>query len=106
MVLLDLIRAHPSSEVVLGISSINLRPSAEGAMRLLILLRIGNHLIALRHRLKNELGTRHQSANDLSRETCHGANHRKVHKLSREISQKWSISKVTFRKVNLIGKSF
>jgi hypothetical protein len=37
MVLLDLIRAYPSSEVVLDISSINFRPSAEAAKRLLLL---------------------------------------------------------------------
>jgi hypothetical protein len=41
MVLLDLIRAYPSSEVVLGISSTNLRPSAEGAMSLLLSIPIG-----------------------------------------------------------------
>jgi hypothetical protein len=41
MILLDLIRAYPSSEVVLDISSTNLRPSAEGAMRLLLPLPIG-----------------------------------------------------------------
>jgi hypothetical protein len=69
MVLLDLICAYPSSEVILGISSINLRPSAEGAMRLLVPLPIGNHLIALRNRIKNELRTQHQSPNELNRET-------------------------------------
>jgi hypothetical protein len=31
----------------------------------------GNHLIALRNRLKNELRTQHQSPNELSQETSH-----------------------------------
>jgi hypothetical protein len=106
MVLLDLILAYPSSEVVLGISSINIRPSAEAATRLLFPLPIGNHLIALRNQLKNDLPTQHQSPNDLSQETSHRANHRKGHKLGRETSQKWTINKVTLRILNLTGKSF
>jgi hypothetical protein len=103
MVLLDLIRVYPSSEVVLGISSINLRPSA---MRLLVSLPIGNHLIALRNRIKNDLRTQHQSPNALNRETSHRAHHRKVHKLSKETSQKWTIDKANLRILNLTGKSF
>jgi uncharacterized membrane protein len=42
----------------------------------------------LRNRFKNELHTEHQPPNELSRETSHQANHRKVHKLNRETSQK------------------
>jgi hypothetical protein len=63
----------------------------------------GNHLIALRNRLKNELRAQHQLPNELSRETNHRANHRKGHKLSRETFQKWTIN---LRILNLIGKSF
>jgi hypothetical protein len=66
----------------------------------------GNHLIALRNRLKNELRIQHQSSNELSRETGYRANHMKVHKLSRETSQKWTIDKVNLQILNLTGKSF
>jgi hypothetical protein len=66
----------------------------------------GDHLIALRNRLKNELRTEHQLPNELSQETSHRANHRKVHKLSGETSQKRTINKVNLRILNLIGKSF
>jgi hypothetical protein len=74
--------------------------------RLAMVQRRGNHLIALRNRLKNELRTQYQSPNELSRETSHRANHRKVHKLSRQTSQKWTINKVNLRILNLTGKSF
>jgi hypothetical protein len=104
MVLLDLIRAYPSSEVVLGISSLNLCSSAEGAMPLLIPLPIGNHLIALRNRIKKEPHTQHQSPNELNRETSHRAHHRKVHKFSRKTSQKWTMNKVNLRILTLTGK--
>jgi hypothetical protein len=56
--------------------------------------------------LKNELCTQRQSPNELSRETTHRANQRKVHKLGRETSQKWTINKVNLRILNLTGKSF
>jgi hypothetical protein len=106
MVLLDLIRAYSSSEVVLGISSGNLCPSAQAAKHLLLPLPIGSHLIALRNRPKNELRTKHQSLNDLSREMNHRVNHRTVHKLSRETSQTWTMNKVNLQILNLTGKSF
>jgi hypothetical protein len=106
MVLLGLIRAYPSSEVVLGISYINIRPSAQGAIRLLVPLPIGNHLIALRNQIKNESRTQHQSPNKLNRETSHRAHYRKFHKLSRETSQKWTTNKVNLRILSLTGKSF
>jgi uncharacterized membrane protein len=49
----------------------------------------GNHLIALRNRLKKELRTQHQSLNERSRETSHRAHHRKVHKIKQgNISKK------------------
>jgi hypothetical protein len=71
-----------------------------------VVQRRGNHLIALRNRLKNELRTQHQSPNELNRETSHRAHHRKVHKLNRETSQKWTINKVNLQILNLTGKSF
>jgi hypothetical protein len=74
--------------------------------RLAVVQRHGNHLIALRNRLKKELRTQHQSPNDLSRETSHRANLRKVHKLSRETSQKRTINKINLQCLNLSGKSF
>jgi hypothetical protein len=73
---------------------------------LAVVQRRGNHLIALRNRLKNELRTQHQSPNELNREMSNRANHRKVHKLNREISQKRTINKVNLRILNLTGKSF
>jgi hypothetical protein len=73
--------------------------------RLAVVQMRGNHLIALPNRLKNELHTQHQSPNELSRETSHRANQRKVHKLSRETSRKRTINKANLRILNLTGKS-
>jgi hypothetical protein len=74
--------------------------------RLAVVQRRGRHLIALRNRFKNELRTQHESPNELSRKTSHRVNHRKVHKLSMETPQKWTINKVNLRILNLTGKSF
>jgi hypothetical protein len=74
--------------------------------RLAVVQMHGNHLIALHYRLKKGFHTQHQSPNELSRETSHRANDRKVHKLSRETSQKWTTDKVNLRILNFTGKLF
>jgi hypothetical protein len=86
--------------------ALDLLGASKTISRLAVVQVRGNHLIASRNRLKNELRTQHQSPSELNRETSHRANHRKVHKLSRGTSQKWTMNKVNLRILNLTGKSF